>query len=135
MKKYILYLFLGLLMTSCSEETKPEVKTTGEEKLIEIVDGIYTEYYPGKKEMRIQGEQDDNGQRNGKWSFFNENGKELSYTFFKNGKKHGFSYNSYPNGAPFYYGEYYEDEMIGIWKTYDQMGVMTEKEYGYPEKK
>ncbi len=125
-------LAVTLILASCQSNEKKE-DTSKSENLVEIKDGFYTEYYPGKKVIRIQGEQNEDGMRQGRWTFFNEQGKERSYTFFKDGKKNGFSYNSYPNGAPFYYGEYWNDQMVGVWKTYDEKGKFTEKDYGYPE--
>lgn len=127
---------LGLILTflvACTDSTEEKSSIdTDDGNLIEIKNNQYIEYYPGKKAIKIQGMQDENGMRDGKWSYFNENGKEMSYTFFKNGKKHGFSYNSYPNGSPYYYGEYWEDTMIGVWKTYDSKGEIIEKDYGLP---
>ena len=121
-----------MVLFACSSEDT-EKKEKAVENLIVIQDGMYTEYYPGKKRIKIQGEQNEKGERNGRWTFFNEKGKEMSYTFFKDGKKHGFSYNSYPNGTPFYYGEYWNDQLVGVWKTYDQDGQLIEKDYGYPD--
>jgi antitoxin component YwqK of YwqJK toxin-antitoxin module len=133
--KILVVVLLGfsLFLFSCTnEETNSKIENPTE-NLTVIENGMYTEYYPGKEKVRIQGEQSDGGLREGRWTFFNENGKEMSYTFFKEGKKSGFSYNSYPNGTPYYYGEYWNDEMVGVWKTYDESGEVIEKDYGYPE--
>lgn len=135
--KRIAFLILSLtLFTSCSEE---EVKTetnevTEVEELIEIKDGKYTEYYPGKKQVKFEGMQDDDNLRHEKWSFFDENGTEISTTFYDHGKKHGHSIVKYPSGVVHYYGEYHYDKMIGVWKTYDESGkLLSEKDYGPAE--
>lgn len=133
--KNILWIFGFLcLAVACGEDT-----TVSEQKqetgfpLKEVKNGMYKEYYPGTDKVRIQGELTEDSLRNGRWSFFDESGREASYTFFKEGKKHGFSYNTYANGAPFYYGEYWEDTMIGVWKTYDTDGKLKTKDYGIPK--
>ena len=132
--KHILFLLISLtLLISCSDdETKPEVSKDPEiEELVEIKDGKFTDYYPGKKQIKFQGMQDDEGQRHGKWSFYDEKGTEISTTFYDHGKKHGHCIVKYPSGAIHYYGEYHYDKMIGIWKTYDESGkLQTEKDYG-----
>ena len=101
------------------------------ESLVDIHDGIFTEYYPGKKQKKFQGEQDENGQRQGKWTFYGPEGLELSTTHYEHGIRHGHSIVKYPNGAIHYYGEYNMDQQIGIWKSYDMQGNLTEeKDYG-----
>lgn len=133
MKKYRLILIALLLITAaCKEEIKEEKKAP--ENLISIKNGVFTQYYPGKKHIKFQGAQDDKGNRNGKWSFYNENGLELSTTMYDHGKKHGHSIVKYPNGAIFYLGEYFQDKKVGVWRTYDQAGkLMEEKDFGPAE--
>ncbi|MBU2018596.1 MAG: hypothetical protein KJ941_03035 [Bacteroidetes bacterium] len=133
--KIIAFILMGLslILFSCSSDKTDSDSEKSNENLIVIEKGMYTEFYPGKKNIKIQGEQSEDSLRQGRWTFYNEAGKEMSYTFFKDGKKNGFSYNSYPNGAPFYYGEYWNDQMVGVWKTYDESGKVIEKDYGYPE--
>ena len=98
---------------------------------MEVKDGVFTEWYPGKKQIKFQGGQDELGNRDGKWTFYAENGTELSFTLYDHGKKEGFSLVKYPNGRIHYRGEYQNDEMIGLWSTYDEKGnLITEKEYG-----
>jgi len=37
----------------------------------------------------------------------------------------------YPNGNIHYTGEYQNDEMVGVWSTFDEKGnLLTKKEYG-----
>lgn len=112
-------LFFGIL--SCNSEEKVEKKTE-ELPLIETVNGVYTEYYPGRKVVKITGNVDQDSLRNGKWSFFSEQGKELSTTFFVHGLKEGHSIVKYPNGAIHYFGEYHLDKKVGVWKTFDPNG-------------
>ena len=76
MKTKFLFIALIALFASCSE-TKKEAKKIEEkapviemeEDLVEIKDGVYTEYYPGKKAVKFQGEQDKDGFRHGIYLF------------------------------------------------------------------
>ncbi|MBL1278704.1 MAG: hypothetical protein COA33_000395 [Fluviicola sp.] len=156
MKTFILILFSSVLLLSCKndEKTNEEKQTTEEkgqeinattpaivEKTITLKDQkgevvingkTFIEYYPGGgKKIKFTGDQDENGERDGKWLYFSEEGLELSVTNFSHGKKHGFSLVKYPNGNIHYTGEYINDEQVGIWKTYSSEGVKTnEKDYG-----
>ncbi len=134
MKKYFFAFILGFLLFSCTEEVQEEKKATVEDtNLIVEEDGMYTEFYPGKEQIKIQGPLDEEGQRDGRWVFFTPEGRQLNFTMYSHGKKHGHSFNAYANGSPYYYGEYHEDSMVGIWKTYDTKGKVTERDYGYPK--
>ncbi len=127
--KYAILLFsLGLLL-SCGEETpeKEEVEVTQtREELIEVKNGIYTEWYPGKKHWKFQGPQDKGGKRHGVWYFNDETGANISMTDYKHGLKNGLSIVKYPNGAIQYTGEYLDDKQVGEWKTYDPSGKVVD---------
>ena len=131
--KKIVFVFVTLfLIFGCENTTDKKIdKKIKIENLVEVKDGVFTEWYPGKKQIKFQGGQDDLGNRDGKWTFYAENGTELSFTLYDHGKKEGFSLVKYPNGRIHYRGEYQNDEMIGLWSTYDEKGnLITEKEYG-----
>lgn len=134
MMKYFFIMSLALLAFSCSTEEEEIKKPVEVEELVEIKDGVYTEWYPGKKQIKYRGGQDAENRRHGKWTFYAENGAELSMTMYNSGKKEGFTIVKYPNGMIHYRGEYLNDEMVGIWTTYNEQGkVDTEKDYGYPK--
>lgn len=134
MLKYTLILMISVLAYACSTEEEEVKKAPETEELVEIKEGIYTEWYPGKKQVKYKGGQDEQNRRHGKWTFYSVNGMELSITMFNAGMKDGFTIVKYPNGAIHYRGEYRNDEMVGVWTTYDEKGnVATEKDYGYPE--
>ena len=131
--KKIVFVFVTLfLIFGCENTTDKKIdKKIKIENLVEVKDGVFTEWYPGKKQIKFQGGQDELGNRDGKWTFYAENGTELSFTLYDHGKKEGFSLVKYPNGRIHYRGEYQNDEMIGLWSTYDEKGnLITEKEYG-----
>ncbi|MFN5912332.1 MAG: toxin-antitoxin system YwqK family antitoxin [Bacteroidota bacterium] len=133
--KYLLFLLLAGLVLACDQNSETQDNKKNEpEQLVEIKDGIYKEWYPGKKQLKYTGGQDEQNRRHGKWSFFAENGRELSTTMYIHGLKDGFTVVKYPNGALHYRGEYRQDKMVGIWTTYDEKGIkVSDKDYGYPE--
>lgn len=131
MFKYVIGMALAISLFSCKgEESKPAEKKTGKkEELVVVNNGLFTEFYPGKKQVKFQGMQDEQKQRHGKWTFYSETGEELSITFYEHGKKHGHSIVKYPNGNLHYVGEYANDKEIGEWYIYDEKGVKTVKDY------
>ena len=131
MKKIVFLLATLFLISACENNPKKKNENIPKEKLVEVKDGVFTEWYPGKKSIKFQGGQDELGNRDGKWTFYAENGTELSYTQFSGGKKDGYSLVKYPNGNIHYTGEYQNDEMVGVWSTFDEKGnLLTKKEYG-----
>ncbi len=133
MKKIFAYFFLIILVFSCQSNKKDlKAPTDKKENLVEVKNGIYTEWYPGKKNIKFQGAQDEKYQRDGKWVFFSEGGNELSITFYSHGLKEGFTIVKFPSGRMHYRGEYHNDKVVGLWTTYDENGKVTnEKDYGY----
>lgn len=130
-KKIVFLLATLFLISACENKSEKKKEEIPKEKLVEVKDGVFTEWYPGKKQIKFQGGQDELGNRDGKWTFYAENGTELSFTLYDHGKKEGFSLVKYPNGRIHYRGEYQNDEMIGLWSTYDENGnLINEKEYG-----
>lgn len=135
--KQLLFLTLIIFSFSCSEQnTEKQVKEIETpEVLTEVKNGIYTEYYPGKKQVKVRGYQDTNKVRNGKWTYYSIDGKELSITYFENGLREGHTLVKRPNGVLNYVGEYKNDQMVGVWKFYDEKGnIKREKDYGKGQK-
>lgn len=127
--KFLILLILIFVSVACTEEVIPEKKKF--EDLVEIKDGIYTEYYPGKKAIKLQGGITPENKRNGRWVLYSENKVELSITHYNNGLKDGHSIVKYPNGTLFYYGEYRNDQKVGVWKTYDEKSKLkNETDFG-----
>lgn len=137
MKNIIGIFFTGLTLifiASCSETPKPKApKKEKVESLVEIKDGVYTEYYPGRKAIKFQGLQNEKGERDGRWFFFDENGTEQSMTEYVKGKKHGFIFVRYPNGQMRYTGQFNDDKEAGLWRFYKEDGTLDqEKTYETP---
>jgi len=139
--KYLTLLAVTLFLCACTNEvedkktprqdlTKPDL-TVDKTTLVDIQGNIYTEYYPGGKNIKFQGPQDEEKKRHGKWVYLAPDGKELSMTMYKHGMKHGHSIVKYPNGALHYIGEYSNNQKIGLWKSYHKSGnIIEEKDYG-----
>ncbi|NBP28524.1 MAG: hypothetical protein EBV23_02955 [Flavobacteriia bacterium] len=124
MKYTLLYLFGFAVMVGCSEKT--DKIPAQQEKLVEIKDGQYSEWYPGRKQLKFRGSLDSLQQRDGKWEFYSERGLVLSMTEYSHGKRNGFSIVKYPNGRIHYRGEYLNDEQVGRWTTYDTLGKVVD---------
>lgn len=118
------------LLIACGEEEEKKRRIVDEpvekEELTEIKDGTFTQYYPGGKKVKFQGQQDSEGLRHGIWYFYDERGNQISMTDYKHGKKHGVSMKKFPNGSIHYTGEYENDVQVGIWKTYDNQGELVD---------
>ena len=126
--KYLLMFCAFSILVACGEdeEEKKTVIPEVEEVLTEVEDGVFKQYYPGKKKVKFEGPQDEAGLRHGIWYFYSENGTKISMTEFKHGKKNGVSLHRYPNGSVHYSGEYEDDRQVGLWKTYDATGKLVD---------
>ncbi len=124
MKYTLLCLFGVAVMVGCTEKT--DKIPAQQEKLVEIKDGQYSEWYPGRKQLKFRGSLDSLQQRDGKWEFYSERGLVLSMTEYSHGKRNGFSIVKYPNGRIHYRGEYLNDEQVGRWTTYDTLGKVVD---------
>lgn len=132
MKQIFFTAIIIFVLSSCSDISKDTIPK--KENLVEISNGRYSEWYPGKKQLKFQGNLDSLGKRDGRWDFFSDKGTVLSTTEFSHGKKQGFSIVKYPNGQIHYRGEYSNDEQVGVWTTYDIKGnVVQEKTYDLPQ--
>lgn len=134
-KTVFTFLILSLLLISCS--TQPEAVPTAnqeERPLTSERDGVFTEWYPGHQQIKRKGRLDGEGQREGVWKQFSEEGVVLSITVYTRGKKDGHIIVRYPNNIVHYDGEYLMDERVGLWRFYDEEGnLVTQEDYGYPE--
>jgi hypothetical protein len=132
MKYFILSIAFSLsflMSTSCTEPAAPKAKKEVL-PLKEVKNGVFYEYYPGRKAIKIKGPQNSKGQRNGRWLFYAENGVEMSMTEFSEDKKQGFTFVRYPNGQMRYTGEYADNKEIGVWRFYKEDGTL-DKEISY----
>lgn len=131
MKYSILIFFFALLSCSTGEETTKDQETSQTEELIVRNGNSYTEYYPGKKRIKIEGMYDDAEQRHGIWKFYTEVGLLGSMTEYSHGKRNGISIVNFPNGANSYRGEYKDDKPSGTWKFFDERTGKLKQEKNY----
>ena len=118
-----------MFLISCGEEEKKEETVDVEKRpLVEEVDGVYTEWYPGHKQVKIKGRKNKAGEKDGVWKMFTEDGYDLSIQTYKDGKRHGAVVVYHPNGALNYTGDYEEDERVGTWKFYNEAGELLKTE-------
>lgn len=126
--KYLALLISGMLLFACSTEEESGKKNAPDPEVLVETDGnMFIEYYPGKKQVKFKGPQDENKQRHGVWYYYSEAGVELSMTEYNHGKKNGVTMVKYPNGFMHYTGQYREDVQVGVWKTYDTNGKLVEE--------
>lgn len=136
MRTILNLMIITIIAFSCNQKQQENKQNTPvkDETLVEVKDGVYTEWYAGKKQIKYKGELDKENKRNGKWTFYTESGLENSITFYKNGARDGFTIVKYPNGVVHYRGEYQNNEMVGVWTTFNEKGkTIEEKDYGYPK--
>lgn len=134
MKHWIFLFVIGFLWVGCEQKQPPKRDVVKEETVKPLVvqesNGKYTEWYPGRKQIKITGRKNEKGEREGIWKYFSEQGVEISVTVYNAGKKDGHIIVKRPNGALSYVGEYAMDEPIGIWKMYNENGELIEtKDY------
>lgn len=142
MRIVILTLLIGLLSACTPDDTAKNEKEKDENieqyQALKTLDrnGKYTEWYPGHKQIKIEGRKDDQGRRQGIWKLYTKDGVELSITVYKDGKKDGHIIVRYPTGILHYKGQYDMDTRIGEWKFYDQSGQLVNTEnFGTGEEK
>jgi antitoxin component YwqK of YwqJK toxin-antitoxin module len=141
--KYLHLIALSLFIIGCSSEPEapetpktetPQIQQKSDNKikaptdeLVEIKGKMFTQYYPGKKNIEFQGPQDAEQRRHGKWSFYSESGEEMSTTMYSHGVRHGHMIVKHDNGVISYVGEFKDGMKVGIWKTYTRQGELIEE--------
>jgi antitoxin component YwqK of YwqJK toxin-antitoxin module len=91
--------------------------------------GNSTEYHPNGN-IKMEGKLNDNGNREGLWVSYYDNGTKWSESYYNDGKKDGHSLSFFPNSQIRYIGEYQDDEKSGTWTFYDEEGnVVTEETF------
>ncbi|MCW3085295.1 MAG: hypothetical protein JWP12_2661 [Bacteroidetes bacterium] len=108
------------------------VKNVAKDSILQ--NGEYIERYTTGV-VRIRGMMKD-GQREGLWKSFYDNGSPWSETTFEAGKKQGPTTTWYENEKKRYTGFYKNDEEAGNWMFWDEKGkVITVKNYDQTDEK
>lgn len=113
----------NIIIPEDSPTARPTVAKP-EPQLIDIQNGVYREFYPGRKQLKLQGLIDDQKQRQGTWDYFAEDGIQLSMMEYRDGKKHGIFFQRYKNGSIKKTGNYRNDEQVGEWVHYNEKGEL-----------
>ena len=135
MKNLVFIIFIALISCTSQQEKeldKPTENTTSDTlNLVTPEDptspGQYYEYHDNGA-LKIEGIQNDKGNREGLWISYYENGIKWSESYYIDGIKNGHSLTFYPNGQVRYIGVYKNDKQNGTWKYYDEEGNLTKEE-------
>lgn len=89
--------------------------------------GMQKDYYPSGQ-LKMSGKLNNEGQKDGVWTSYFENGQKNSEANFKNGVNHGYSMVWYPNGNVRYFGDYNNGKKVGEWIFYTEDGEVAQKQ-------
>jgi antitoxin component YwqK of YwqJK toxin-antitoxin module len=135
-----LLLVFVFILTGCNDKTQEVIEekfpdgspktvkyyleNNGKKSLVKEID------YYANKHKRLEGEYK-NDQRNGKWTYFYENGKIWSEGFFVDDINDGKRTTYFENGQIRYQGSYKMGDRIGKWQFYNENGdLVKEMDYG-----
>ena len=89
---------------------------------------LVKEFWPSQK-LKIIGEIDSAGKRNGLWEAYFENGHKWSEGMYIHGEEMGRKTVWFEDGKKRYEGEVRNGKPFGKWRFWDKKGQVTEKEY------
>jgi hypothetical protein len=139
--KYLVIPVLSFLIFACagqeeketidieSSTTAVEEATTTDIAPVDTISkpGETVEYHPNGA-LKTRGKLNENGNREGLWVAYYDNGIKWSESYYMDGIRDGHSLTFYPNGQVRYIGEYKNDEKIGEWKFYNEDGTLQKEE-------
>lgn len=132
-KTSIKYLFFLLLVFSCGESYDcSEIRVT--ENKAYLKNELFTgECIVKDKDILIERQTYLNGIKSGKWEQFYYNGKKKYIGYCENNELHG-PYNEYHiTGELSVSGAFEKGYKSGVWKYYDETGVLIEQKNYVPE--
>lgn len=123
---YSILIVFGVLSVSCGGQESsvdegnksPETEQTGTKPFTEL----YDNGQPKIKGMIVD------GQRDGLWVSFYEDGVRWTEENYINGKLEGRTINFYPSGLLRFRGQYMDGEKAGLWQFYDEEGKLIREE-------
>ena len=138
--RYIpLFLVLAFLV-SCGEkldEVVAETHEDGSAKRVQYFKGEGEDrflrkdlFYYDNGQKRVEGEYNKDGKKDGKWTYWYEDGSKWSEGYFKNGLNHKKRTTWHESGEMHYTGTYEEGERVGVWKFFNEEGELV-KEIDY----
>ena len=140
MKKLFLFLFVTMLLASCSSQLNDKVEVTYPNGQPQIVRSYNrhdncvkeVEYYE-TGQVKMEGGMK-NGKMEGKWTSYFPDGRLQSVGTFKDGKRTGEATVWQENGNLLQEGHYKDGKHCGHWKFYDEQGnLIREVDYGEGE--
>lgn len=130
MKAWIWPLFL--LISACGASTSEEVVSrwpNGEPRDVRVSDedwpGIEVQQFHENGRIHVRGREVE-GQRQGTWNTYRENGNPWSQVEYSNGKKEGLFRTWHPNGMPHIEGQHTAGQPSGSWTFFDTHGQALE---------
>ena len=122
MKGFII-IITSLVLFGCGSTDKHKVEHSEPKTAVEQIE--VKELYPSGV-TKIEGLNVD-GNREGLWKAYFENGYKWSEVEYEKGIKNGLVVVFYQNGMMRYQGRYYDDARAGLWTFYDTLGVVIKK--------
>lgn len=134
--------FLPFILFACNHsdnsadgtDTDSSQITVAEDENIEVdpsnqinTEGKTVEYH-GNGQIKTIGILDEEGNRQGLWTAYYEDGTKWSESYYVKGILDGHSLTFYPNGQIRFVGEYKMGEKTGTWKFYSETGELTNEE-------
>jgi hypothetical protein len=133
---FLLLIFIAYTFMACDTaidevaekypDGKPKLVKTyirkNEKKILQAEKGYYS-----VGQLQVSGNYNPMGNREGKWTYWYENGNKWSECVYSDGKKEGFAVVWYENGQKRYEGEYRQDIHNGIWKFWDDKGNLIQE--------
>jgi antitoxin component YwqK of YwqJK toxin-antitoxin module len=138
--RYIPLFLVLVFLAACSEKLEERVTETfddGKTKRVQYFKGEGEDRYM-KKDLfyyengnkRVEGEYNKEGQKDGKWTYWYEDGKKWSEGYFSEGLNHKKRTTWHENGEMHYTGTYDKGKRVGVWKFYSEEGELV-KEIDY----
>ena len=136
MKK--LWILIGVLfLVSCQPKLEERISETfpdGKPKRIQYYTGEGEGKYLAKEvfmypegKKKVEGWYNKDGRRDGKWTYWYQDGKRWSEGYFSNGMDDKMRTTWHENGQLHYKGRYDKGIRVGVWKFYDESGKETKK--------
>lgn len=143
MKKLIMFLMVGLIIASCSNDGSKKVKLSSKEKVItSFANGepqVVREFeeVDGTPEATFQKEYYDDGnllkegpivsnKRHGYWKTYYRSGNLLNESTFFKGVLNDTIKGYYTDGQMKYQGMYKDGQKTGVWLFFDEEGKLTD---------
>ena len=139
-KSRFLFILMIMFLVSCGSRMQEKVTETypdGKPKRVQYFKGEGADqylakdvfYYPDGR-IKMEGEYNKDGKKDGKWIYWYQNGNKWSEGYFSDGLDNGLRKTWHENGQKHYQGHYDKGKRVGTWKFYDENGKMV-KEIDY----